>query len=334
MFDHRPGDTQTVKGTGTTTNFIQDQQTVFRSIPENIGHLGHFHHKGTLTTGQIIRSSHTGKDTVHNADLCLLGRYEGTDLCHQHDQRHLTHVGRFTGHIRSRNNRDPVFTVVQLHIVGDKHIVGDHLFHHRMAAAPDIDHAPGINRRAHIIVPAGYQRKGRKYIQPCHGAGRFLNAFYLGSHFVSDLGKKHVFQRIQLILCPEDHILQFFELRRNITLRIGQRLFSGIVIRHHFLKRIGYLQIIAEYFIIFDTQVTDTGFLPLLCLEIRQPVFSFRFGVAVIVHVLIVTVPDNTALLHGQRRIIHDGRCDQLTQILQSIHILIDLLQCTAGTLF
>ena len=122
-----------------------------------------------------------------------------------------------------------------------------------MTTAPDIDHTSGIDRRAHIIVPAGYQRKGRKYIQSCHGTSRLLNALYLGSYFISDLGKQHVFQRIQLILCSQDHILQFFQLRCDITLRIGQGLFSCIVIRHHFLKRIGHFQIITKYFIVFDT---------------------------------------------------------------------------------
>ena len=57
-----------------------------------------------------------------------------SDLCHQDDQGRLTHVSGFTSHVRTGDNGNTVFSVVQISIIGNEHIVFDHLFHYRMTA--------------------------------------------------------------------------------------------------------------------------------------------------------------------------------------------------------
>ena len=82
-----------VSGRLQTTNLIKDEQTVCSRIAQNVGHLVHFHHKGTLTAGKIITRTDTRKNAVHKSDLCLGSRNKASDLRHENDQRSLTHIG-------------------------------------------------------------------------------------------------------------------------------------------------------------------------------------------------------------------------------------------------
>ena len=86
MLDHCPCNCKTVKCTGTTSDLVQDQKTSGSGISQNIRNLCHFHHKGTLTACQIIRCTHTCKDSVNNSDICFFSRDKASDLCHQYDQ--------------------------------------------------------------------------------------------------------------------------------------------------------------------------------------------------------------------------------------------------------
>ena len=44
-------------------------------VLQDLGHLGHLHHKGGLSGSQIVRSTHAGEDRIHNADAehCAAG---------------------------------------------------------------------------------------------------------------------------------------------------------------------------------------------------------------------------------------------------------------------
>ena len=46
VLQHRAGDGHAVIGGGASSDFVQDQKTVWGSVPENVCHLVHFHHKG------------------------------------------------------------------------------------------------------------------------------------------------------------------------------------------------------------------------------------------------------------------------------------------------
>ena len=56
-------------------------------------------------------------------DIRLIRRDEAADLRHQHDQGRLTHISGLSSHVRTGNDGDPVLSVVQICVVGDKHIV-------------------------------------------------------------------------------------------------------------------------------------------------------------------------------------------------------------------
>ena len=82
MLHDSPGNAQSVKGTGSASDLIQDQQTVSGRVSQNIGYLGHLHHKGTLAACQIVGSAHTGKDAVTDTDIRLVRRNKAADLRH------------------------------------------------------------------------------------------------------------------------------------------------------------------------------------------------------------------------------------------------------------
>ena len=86
MLNHRPGDRKTVERTRSSSDLIENQQTVRGCIPKNIRHLRHLNHKRTLAACQVIGCADTGKDPVHNTDVCLRSRNKRTDLCHQHNE--------------------------------------------------------------------------------------------------------------------------------------------------------------------------------------------------------------------------------------------------------
>lgn len=68
------------------------------------------------------------------------------DLCHNRNQCDLTHIGRFTGHIRSRDNRDAVITFIEQRVIRDEHAVLKHFFDNRMTAVMYLDRSQSLKK--------------------------------------------------------------------------------------------------------------------------------------------------------------------------------------------
>ena len=187
MFDHCPGNGKTVKGTGSTSNLIQDQKTSGSGITKNVGNLCHLHHKGTLSACKVIGCSHTGEDPVNHTDIRTVRRNKASDLRHQNDQRCLAHVCGFSGHVRSCDNGDTFFVVVKICIIWNEHIVFDHLFHNRVAAISDINEAGFIDLGPDKVIPLCNQCKGSKNIQSCYCLCSTLDTDNLSSNLITDI---------------------------------------------------------------------------------------------------------------------------------------------------
>ena len=209
MLNHRPCNGQTIKGTGASADLIQDQQTFGSGIPKDIGYLRHLHHKGTLAAGQVVGSPYPGKDPVYNADIGLAGRYKRTDLGHKDDQRRLPHISRFSRHIWTGDHRDTVFPIVQIGVIGNKHIIGDHLLHHRMAAVFNVNDPPGIDLWPYILISGSHQSHRQISVQFCNSPGSLLDTIHLSGDHIPYLCKPVIFQSVELVFCSQDHILQF-----------------------------------------------------------------------------------------------------------------------------
>jgi len=179
----------------------------------------------------------------------------------------------------------------------------------------DVNDSFGVDLGADVIVPGCHQRKGDIGVQLGYGLGCPLNPLHLPGDGIAHIHKKFVFQGVELIFCPQDHIFQLLQPWSDITLRVGEGLLSGIVFRHHIFEGIGHLQIIAEYLVVFDLQIADACLFPLFGFQFRQPGFSFCFCLAEMVHIFIITIFDDAALLHGKRRFLHNGGFQKGIQI-------------------
>ena len=103
-----------------------------------------------------------------------------------------------------------MFFIVQIRIICDKHIIGDHPLHHRMAPVFNIYDPFLIDLRTGIIIPLRHNGKGSKRVQGCHCLRGLLDPLDLPGDGVPDLAVNLIFQRIELILRAQDHILQLF----------------------------------------------------------------------------------------------------------------------------
>src|SRR5512133_3989317 len=103
---------------------------------EDVGGFDHFDHKGGLPGMNFILCADASEDAVHNSDACAFSRYEGTNLCHKHDQGNLAEECGFSTHIRSGNDTDDLGLIHDTIIWYEPFLV-ESRFHHRMPAIDD-----------------------------------------------------------------------------------------------------------------------------------------------------------------------------------------------------
>ena len=160
----RPGDGQAIEGTRTAADLIEDKKTVLCGVSQDIRHLCHLNHKRTLAGSQVIGGADSRKDPVADSNVSLVRRDKASDLCHEDDEGCLSHIGGLTGHVRSRDDGDPVLSIVQICIVCDKQTVLDHLLNHRMASVLDVDNAFFVDLRLHIVISHGHRGQGCEHV--------------------------------------------------------------------------------------------------------------------------------------------------------------------------
>ena len=141
ILNHRPGDRETVEGRSAASYFIEDNETLLRRISKNVCDLCHLNHKGRLAGSEIVRGTDTRKDAVGKSEFRALRRNKGTCLRKQRNQRGLTHIGGFSGHIGTGNDGDAILLAVKQGVVFDKAPALHHAFHNRMAPAHNVQGA-------------------------------------------------------------------------------------------------------------------------------------------------------------------------------------------------
>ena len=208
-----------------------------------------------------------------------------------------------------------MFLIIQISIIGNKHIIWNHSFNDRVTAFFNIKDSFFIDFRTDIVVALCNKCKRTERIQCGNCFGSLLDSLHLSGNCFTDFTIKLIFQCIQFIFRTKDHVLKLFKLRCDITLSIRKGLFSSIIIRDKILVRIRHFQIIAEYFVVFYFQVFNACFFPLIILKFCKPVFSVRFRPAKLINFFVITVADNISLFHGKRRILTNGFRDELAEI-------------------
>ena len=332
VFYHGARNAHAVVGGGPAPDLIQDQQALIGRLPQDGRDLVHFHHKGGLSGGQIVGGPHAGKYAVHDADTGACRRHKAADLRHQHNQRHLTHIGGFTGHIGTGQHGDLLLPVVQLGIIGDKGRPVQQLFHHRVPPFADLDLIRKIHRRAAVVVVQRHGGKAAQHIQSRHRSCRLLNARQFGCHSHPNLLVQLGCPFHGVLLGVQHPFLQLLDLLGNVPLRVGQGLLADIMGRHLVLEGVGNLDVIPKHPVVTDAQRADTGGFLFPFLYFRQNPADILGKVPGLIQRGVVSLPDDAAFLQRRFAVRVDRGPDQLRYIVQRVYVLFDLPQ--QGTLY
>jgi len=89
VFGHRPRQTQSIKGRGASTDFIENHQTARGGGVQNGRGLLHLDHEGRLSACNVVGRADARKNAIHHRQLGATGRDKGAGLCHDRQQRRL-----------------------------------------------------------------------------------------------------------------------------------------------------------------------------------------------------------------------------------------------------
>ena len=121
-------------------------------MAEDVGHLAPLDHERALPGGEIVGRADAREHAVDHADDGALGRDERAHLRHEDDERHLPHIGRFTGHVRAGDDGRAAVLRAKQRVVRHEQAAFEHLLNDRVAALFDLDLAAGIHHRQDVAV--------------------------------------------------------------------------------------------------------------------------------------------------------------------------------------
>ena len=111
ILGHGPGQGETVVGARSPADLVEDNQAAAARLAQDARGFHHLHHKGALASGEVVRSAHAGKETVHEADFGGGGGDEGAHLGHDADDGDLPQDGGFAGHVGTGEQAEPAVFV-------------------------------------------------------------------------------------------------------------------------------------------------------------------------------------------------------------------------------
>ena len=192
----------------------------------------HFHHERALSSCQVVRCSNSGENLIHNRNFRIICRNKRANLCHQRNQCHLSHIGRFSCHIRACNQQHPIGFVVQIGIIRHKNVIAEHPFHNGMSAATNLNHAIHGNFRLCVLVFNRNICECCQYIHLCNRRGGFLYLLQLCSKAIPNFYIQRFFQPQGFFLGTENIVFCLFQVWCNESLAVGECLFPDVIIRH------------------------------------------------------------------------------------------------------
>ena len=297
MLHHSAGNAHAVKCRGSAADLVQNHKAFGGGLFQDLGHLGHFHHKSGLARRQIVRSAHSGENGIHHADMAFTCRNKAADLRHQRNNSVLAHISRFTGHVGAGDDQHTVVAAVQMRIVGHKQCALEHLLHHGMPPLGDPDGIAIVHRGLYIVVIHCSLRQRSQHIQRGHGLGRCLHPHDLPRNFLQDLCKKLMFQRVQAFACAQNFVFEFLQLLRDISLAAGKGLLADKALGHLVFIRIADFNVIAEHPVEADLQLGNAGFLAQAGFQLGKHTLAAVHDVPQLVHLLVVARLDHAAVL-------------------------------------
>ena len=176
ILHYRPRNAYSVVSRRATAKLIEEHKRARRHVIQDIGGLGHLHHKGRFAKRNIIRRTHTSENFVHQTYFRALCRHKAAHLSHQHYQGRLTQQSRLSGHIRTRYYHYLLAFGIEHDVVRHITLAHRHLrFNHGVASAAYLKSLGIVNLRPYVIVFLGRAGERKQAVEPCDGVGIGLN---------------------------------------------------------------------------------------------------------------------------------------------------------------
>ena len=315
VFRRRPGDAEAVEGARSPPDLIQDDQTPFCGMAEDVRHLVHLHHEGALPPRQAVRRADAGKDPVDHPDPRPGRGDETPHLGHENDQGHLPDAGRFPGHVGPGNNQKAVFLQIEKNVIGDETGPAGESLDNRMPAVRDLDDILAVDHGATVVVTLGHLGERRDCIQIGYSGRRPLDPADLTPNPAPDFDEEIVLPRLTPLLCMKDGLLVPLQLLVDVPLRVDQGLLPDIVRGNQMGVRLRDLDVIPEDVVETYLEGVDTCPLPFFLLQGGNPLPAVPHDRDQVIQLRIIPLPDDPPLADRERRIIHDRAFDQPPEV-------------------
>ena len=238
---------------------------------------------------------------------------------HEHNQRHLPHVGALAGHVRAGDDEHAHILAVHRRIVGHERIALQHLLDDRMTAVDDLDRAVLGDFRTHVAVFVRHLRKRQKRVERLERLRRLLHTWNRFSQRLLQFGKQLRFQPDRPFRCAEDLLFHFLQFRRSIALAVGQRLTAHIAKRHEIVVRFRNLDAVAENLVVGNLQRFNARLLAFALLHGGNPFLAVFRSRAQIVQLLAVAGQNEPAVAHQARRVRVNHFCNAFAHIVERV---------------
>ena len=189
-----------------------------------------------------------------------------------------------------------------------------------MTSLGDGQHIAVIHHGATVVIFRSDLRQSRQYIQLGNGVGGALDAIQLGTDAFQQFIKQAAFQRDEPLVRAKDLAFQLLQLLRDVPLAGGEGLLADVGLRHKVFVGVAHLDEIAEHMVIADLQLWDAGLLPQTGFQLCQNTLGIIADGAQLVHLGVVTLGNNAAVLEGGGRVRVYCRINARLDILQRVN--------------
>ena len=319
-------DGHTVEGGRAAADLIEDDEALAGRVLQDGGHLVHLDHEGGLSGREVIGGADSREDGVADGDAGGGGRDEAAHLCHQHDEGDLSHVGRFTGHVRTGDDGGLGVVEVECRVIRDEGRAVQQLLDHRVAAVLDDDAAVLRDLGAHIPVVHRHFGKGAEDVEGGHRVGGLLDADEALGDGLPHAAEQFIFEFRDPFLGTQDFGFEFFQFAGDVPLGIREGLLADPFLRYVALERTGHFEVVAEDLVVADLQFRDAGAFPLLGFDGGEVPLTVRDDVAEFIEFGTVALFDHAAFPDREGRVFGDGLLDEGHDVFQGVDVRLDAL--------
>ena len=228
------------------------------------------------------------------------------------DGRHLTDVGRFAGHVRSRDQHDLVGRAVEVRGVRHERLGVRQLLDDRMPPVLDLQRVRIVDLGTHIARCQGAVGERQEGVEFPDRPGRLLHGHRASRHLRDDRTEDLLLQRVGPLLRPHHLPFMLGKLRRGEPLAARHRLTALVFGRRLMHLRLRNLDVEAENGIAADLQRLDAGARNLAGLILGNPLMPLLGEVAQLIQFRAVAGRDEISLRQQNVRLLGDAMVDEI----------------------